>query len=156
MSSASFRKIGFFGPGRRLAAPEAPKIAGGPRWREGKSLIPGHPKEEGFLELEAEPWGGKVGRPRADANVPICSWELLAASLGGKECQESLREAPGGSERLQEPEGRPRSSSEMSGASFRKIRFFRPGRRLAAPEGPKIAGGASLARRRKARFSARL
>ena len=35
----------------------------------------------------------------------------------------------------------------MSGASFRKIGFFRPGRRLAAPEGPKIAGGASLARR---------
>ena len=29
MISASFRKIGFFGPGRRLAAPEAPKIAGG-------------------------------------------------------------------------------------------------------------------------------
>ena len=40
----------------------------------------------------------------------------------------------------------------MSGASFRKIGFFRPGRLLAAPEGPKIAGGASLARRRKARI----
>ena len=37
----------------------------------------------------------------------------------------------------------------MSGASFRKIRFFGPGRRLAAPEGPKIVGGASLARREK-------
>ena len=35
----------------------------------------------------------------------------------------------------------------MSSASFRKTRFFGPGRRLAAPEGPKIAGGASLARR---------
>ena len=32
----------------------------------------------------------------------------------------------------------------MSSASFRKIRFFGPGRCLAAPEGPKIAGGASL------------
>ena len=47
----------------------------------------------------------------------------------------------------QEPQGRPRSSPEMSSASFRKIGFFGPGRRLAAPEGPKIAGGASLARR---------
>ena len=28
MSSARFRKIGFFGPGRRLAAPEGPKIVG--------------------------------------------------------------------------------------------------------------------------------
>ena len=35
----------------------------------------------------------------------------------------------------------------MSSASFRKIGFFGSGRRLAAPEGPKIAGGASLARR---------
>ena len=35
----------------------------------------------------------------------------------------------------------------MSGASLREIRFFRPGRRLEAPEGPKIVGGASLARR---------
>ena len=37
----------------------------------------------------------------------------------------------------------------MSSASFRKIGFFGPGRRLAAPEAPKIAGGASLARREK-------
>ena len=37
----------------------------------------------------------------------------------------------------------------MSSASFRKNRFFGPGRRLAAPEGPKIVGGASLARREK-------
>ena len=37
----------------------------------------------------------------------------------------------------------------MSSASFSKNRFFGPGRRLAAPEGPKIAGGASLARREK-------
>ena len=42
----------------------------------------------------------------------------------------------------------------MSGASFRKIRFFGPGRRLAASEGPKIAGGASLARRENRRFPA--
>ena len=35
----------------------------------------------------------------------------------------------------------------MSGTSFRKIRFFGPGRRLAASEAPKIGGGASLARR---------
>ena len=35
----------------------------------------------------------------------------------------------------------------MSGASFRKNRLSGPGRRLAASEGPKIAGGASLARR---------
>ena len=39
----------------------------------------------------------------------------------------------------------------MSGASFRTIVVFSPGRRLAAPEGSKIVGGASLARRRKAR-----
>ena len=42
----------------------------------------------------------------------------------------------------------------MSGASFRKIQFFGPGRRLAASEAPKIAGGASLARREKHRFPA--
>ena len=42
----------------------------------------------------------------------------------------------------------------MSSASFRKIGFFGPGRRLAAPEGPKIAGGASLARREKLKFPA--
>ena len=59
-----------------------------------------------------------------------------------------------GSGRLREAQGDPRSSSEMSGASFRKIRFFGPGRRLAASEGPKIAGGASLARREKLRFPA--
>ena len=53
------------------------------------------------------------------------------------------------SERLQELQGRPRSSSEMSSASFRKIGFFGLGKRLAAPEGPKIAGRASLARREK-------
>ena len=42
----------------------------------------------------------------------------------------------------------------MIGASFRKIRFFGPGRRLAASEAPKIGGGASLARREKPRFPA--
>jgi hypothetical protein len=47
----------------------------------------------------------------------------------------------------QEPQGRPRSSLEMSSASFRKNRFFGLGRRLAASEGAKIVGGASLARR---------
>ena len=40
----------------------------------------------------------------------------------------------------------------MSSASFRKNRFFGLGRRLAAPEGPKIVGGASLARREKPNF----
>ena len=42
----------------------------------------------------------------------------------------------------------------MSSASFRKIRFLGPGRRLAASEGPKIAGGASLAGREKLKFPA--
>ena len=37
----------------------------------------------------------------------------------------------------------------MSGASFRKIRFFGPGRRLAASEAPKIAQIGSLARMKK-------
>ena len=38
----------------------------------------------------------------------------------------------------------------MSGASFRKIGFFKPGRRLAAPEGPKIAeGGLAGAKEKK-------
>ena len=37
----------------------------------------------------------------------------------------------------------------MSGASFRKIRFFGPGRRLAVSEGPKIAQIGSLARMKK-------
>ena len=42
----------------------------------------------------------------------------------------------------------------MSAASFRKIRFFGPGRRLAASGAPKIGGGASLARRENRRFPA--
>jgi hypothetical protein len=81
-----------------------------------------------------------------------CVWSRLVSigflgpggawgSLGG------LGEPRRASGTLQEPQGRPRSSSEMSSASFRKNRFFGPGRRLAAPEGHKIAGGASLARR---------
>ena len=37
----------------------------------------------------------------------------------------------------------------MSGTSFRKIRFFGPGRRLVASEGPKIAQIGSLARMKK-------
>ena len=41
----------------------------------------------------------------------------------------------------------------MSSASFRKIRFFGPGRRLAAPEGPKIAGGTLSRSRAPARSS---
>ena len=48
MSSARFRKIGFFGPGRRLAAPEGPKIVGGASLARRENQIPGHPKEEGF------------------------------------------------------------------------------------------------------------
>ena len=43
----------------------------------------------------------------------------------------------------------------MSGASFRKIRFFGPGRRLAASEGPKIAQIGSLARMKKVLLLAR-
>ena len=42
----------------------------------------------------------------------------------------------------------------MSGASFRKIRFFGPGRRLVASEVPKIAGEASLARKENSKFPA--
>ena len=66
----------------------------------------------------------------------LASWE----SRDSQEPPGRLREAQGSP-------GRPRISSEMSGASFRKIRFFGPGRRLAASEAPKIGGGASLARR---------
>ena len=42
----------------------------------------------------------------------------------------------------------------MSSASFRKIRFLGPGRRLAASEGTKIAGGASQERGEKLKFPA--
>ena len=43
----------------------------------------------------------------------------------------------------------------MSGASFRKIRFFGPGRRLAVSEGAKIAQIGSLARMKKVLLLAR-
>ena len=58
-----------------------------------------------------------------------------------REHQGSSGKRRGGPGTFQEPQGRPRSSPEMSSASFRKIWFFGPGRRLGAPEGPKIAGG---------------
>ena len=43
----------------------------------------------------------------------------------------------------------------MSSASFRKNRFFGLGRRLAASEGAKIVGGASLARRENPWYNSR-
>ena len=43
----------------------------------------------------------------------------------------------------------------MSGASFRKIRFFGPEMRLAASEGPKIAQIGSLARMKRVLLLAR-
>ena len=61
------------------------------------------------------------------------------ASKGFLEAQEQPRGSQRGSGRPREAQGDARSSSEMSGASFRKIRFFGPGRRLAVSEGPKIA-----------------
>ena len=58
MSSASFRKFVFFGPGRRLAAPEGPKIVGGPRWREGKTQGNSRPSEGGrVLRVLGRPEG---------------------------------------------------------------------------------------------------
>ena len=68
----------------------------------------------------------------------------LAASEGPKIAQIG-RGGEGGSGKPREAQGDLRSSSEMSGASFRKIRFFGPGRRLAASEEPKIAQIGSLA-----------
>ena len=64
----------------------------------------------------------------------------LLASWGSRSSQEPPV-------RLRKAQGGPRSSSEMSSASFRKIGFFGPGRRLAPSGAPKIGGGASLARR---------
>ena len=57
MNSASFRKNRFFGPGRRLAAPEGHKIVGGGlAGAKGKArVVPGHPKEEGFSDSLASP-----------------------------------------------------------------------------------------------------
>ena len=60
MSSASFRKNRFFGPGRRLAAPEGPKIAGGASLCEGKSLIPGHPSGGRVLRARGRASGSRV------------------------------------------------------------------------------------------------
>ena len=72
------------------------------------------------------------------------SWGSLEQARKLEGAQESLRDAPGA-------QGRSRSSPELSSASFRKIWFFGPGVHLAASEGPKIAGGASLVRREKPR-----
>ena len=68
MNSASFRKNRFFGPGRRVAAPEGPKIAGG-------------------------------------------AWSRLGGSR-------ELRRASG---TTQEPQGRPRSSPEMSSPEMSRL-----------------------------------
>ena len=77
------------------------------------------------------------------------------ASQGFLEAQEQPRGSHRGSGRPREAQGDPRSSSEMSGASFRKISLFGPGRRLAASEGPKIAQIGSLARMKKVLLLAR-
>ena len=79
-------------------------------------------------------------------------WVVAMAFLASKgflEAQEQPRGSQRGSGKPREAQGDPRSSSEMSGASFRKIWFFGPGRRLAASEGPKIAQIGSLARMKK-------
>ena len=143
MSGASFRKIRFFGPGRRLAASEGPKIAQiGSLARMKNDRFPAIRRRRVFRVL------GPPRRPRWQR--PILGLSGLVsigflASWGSRDSQEPpgmLREAQGSP-------GRPRTSSEMSGASFRKILFFGPGRRLAASEGPKIAQIGSLARMKK-------
>ena len=118
---------------------------GGLAGAKGKArVIPGHPKEEGrVLRFLGQPWEppGRALKSRGLSGflaIGFLGPGGTGGSLGGSA---ELRRAPG---RLQEHQGGPRSSSEMSSASFRKIEFFGPGRRLAAPEGPRIAGGASL------------
>ena len=56
----SLRKIGKMSSEMRLAASKGPKIAqigSLARWKNPR--FPAIRKEEGFLELEAEPWGGQ-------------------------------------------------------------------------------------------------
>ena len=72
MSSASFRKIGFFGPGRRLAAPEAPKIAGGASLARRENLIPGHPSGGRVLRFLGRPEGLQGERSNL-AGCPVFS-----------------------------------------------------------------------------------
>ena len=75
------------------------------------------------------------------------NWAELGLALQGFQGSSgAARGGEGGSEKPRESQGDHRSSSEMSGASFRKIRFFGPGRRLAASEALKIAQIGSLAR----------
>ena len=65
MLRVSLREIGNFSSGMRLAASERPEILQIGSLAQGTSVIPGQScKEEGFLELEAEPWGKRIGRPR--------------------------------------------------------------------------------------------
>ena len=117
MSGASFRKIRFFGPGRRLAASEGPKIAGGASLA--RREIPGHPKEKGF-EISWPALG-------ASGRAPFCS-RFVRIALDSFSRSEWLPGGPGaakshqrGPARPWEAQRDPRSSSEMSGASFRKI-----------------------------------
>ena len=95
----------------------------------------------------------------SSSSAPGCFWKLGAClgrpSLGARSLgnmSETCRKDGRRRRRERLRLLKPYSSSaldgrEMSGASFRKIRFFGSGRRLAASEAPKIAGGASLARR---------
>ena len=78
------------------------------------------------------------------------NWAELGLALHGFQGSSgAARGGQRGSGKPREAQGDFGSSSEMSGASFREIRFFDPGRRLAASEGPKIAQISSLARMKK-------
>ena len=108
MSSASFRKNRVFGPGRRLAAPEGPKIAGGAsRWREGKSQSNSRPSEGGrVLRFLGRPKGLQEVRCVAAGFSRLVAIGFLGpggawGSLGGSRESRRAPETP------QEPQGAP-------------------------------------------------
>ena len=135
-----FAKVRFFAAGCHLVAPRGLKNAGGSRWRERKSRN-SRPSEGGRVgRFLGQPWavpGGALYSHRFLPLVPI----LLGGAWGLGWPQASLGRVREGSGLPGRTQGDPRSHPKMTRQRFKKMRFFAAGRPLAAPGGPKNAGG---------------
>ena len=60
-----------------------------------RKIFPAIRQEEGFLELEAEPWAGKMGEHACTVVIRICSWRFGVLPEEGLEVQEGSRRCRG-------------------------------------------------------------
>ena len=132
MSSASFRKIGFFGPGTRLAASEGPKIAGGASLarRENSNSRPSVKERVLRLRVGSEP--GSFQPVRKVAGILGLAWagpKQASRSPGStREALGSPRDAPGAP-------GKPQDQPRNEQREFQENRAFRPWEAFGGPRG---------------------